>query len=182
MDTHCATFETLLAMVQGRLAGPDVNKVSSHVAQCPGCTAELQSIEDTHLALSALYEAELDAARPRTTWAQVAATAERPPFLLRLPPVFSDAMRTSRTLAQPAIAGTFAAVILGLSLGTWLGFASQRATATAEASTTYSASSLLASPSSGIADSYFESSDTAPATNVLARDSVAPDASGGEAR
>lgn len=182
MDTSCATFETLLAMVQGRLAAPDMKRWSSHVAQCPRCAAESQSIENTRLALSALYAAELGAARPRTTWAQVATTAERPPFLLRLPPLLIDAVRTSRTLAQPAIAGTFGALALGLSLGTWLGLATQRASTTAEASETYSASTLLASPSTGIADSYFDSADAAPPTNVHAGDSAAQQPGGGETR
>jgi anti-sigma factor RsiW len=166
MDLRCANFETLLAMVQGRLAAPDLELVSRHLVECSRCTAELESIESTRLVLSALHAAELNAAQPRTSWADVAATAERPPFLMRLPAALTDAVRTSRTLAQPAIAGALAAVVLGLSLGTWLALATQRSTATAEAADTYSASSLLDSPSSGIADVYFDSQDATPAAGV----------------
>lgn len=175
MDMRCATFETLLAMVQGRLAAPDLERASRHVAQCPRCTAELQSIDNTRLALSALHAAELRAARPQTTWAQVAAAAERPPFLLRLPVALTDAVRTSRALAQPAIAGALGAVVLGLSVGTWLALTTQRSTAAAEAAETYSASSLLDSPSSSIADVYFDSADATPAADVHAGDSAGGD-------
>lgn len=157
----CAGFETLLTMVQGGLAPADLERWSLHVAGCPRCTAEKQAIERTELALGALHAAELRAARTPDRWAAIAAAAARPPLLLRLPPALTDAVRTSRTLAQPAIAGTFAAVILGLSMGTWLALSTQHAPATAEAAETYSASSLLASPSSGIAEDYFDAANRA---------------------
>jgi len=178
MDLRCANFETLLAMVQGRLAAPDLEWASKHVAGCARCTAELQSIENTGLALNALHAAELNAARPRSSWADVAAVAERPPFLMRLPAALTDVVRTSRTLAQPAIAGALAAVVLGLSLGTWLALATQRSTATAEAADTYSASSLLDSPSSGIADVYLDVPDATPTTSMDVGDSDATVKSG----
>lgn len=181
MDTRCATFETLLAMVQERLAAPDVQRWSSHVAQCPRCAAEWQAIESTHLELDALSAAELRAARPRTTWAPVVRAAERPPFLLRLPPALTDAVRTARAFGQPAVAGALGAIVLGLSLGTWLGL-STRASATAESAETYAASSLLASPSTGLASAYFEAEAAASATDLHAGDSAAAPAAQGDAR
>ena len=182
MDTRCANFATLLAMAEGRLAATDAERWSSHVAHCPRCAADWQAIDVTHLALNALHDAELRAVRPPATWARVAGAAARPSFLLRLPSAVTDAVRAARALAEPAVAATFAALGLGLALGTWLALSTQHAPATAAATETYDASSLLTPPSTGISNTYFESMDAVPAISVHASDSAAPGVSGGVTR
>lgn len=127
-------------------------------------------LQATEAALATLGRAERDGAASPPTWSAFAARLAQPRPMSRVPLNWVTALRPLSEFARPAMAGTLAAMLTGVALGTWLALAFDRGpTVAALASTSYSGSSLLDGDEPGL-DMYLgsnESGDVAPGEDSL---------------
>lgn len=108
---------------------------------------------DVDAALAALGRADR-ASAPPPAWNVFVRQIDRPTLAARLPLGLTAVLRPMAEFGRPAVAGTLAATLAGVALGTWLAVAFDRTpTATALASTDYTGSTLLDGDDPGL-DAY----------------------------
>jgi hypothetical protein len=157
----------------------------AHLAACPRCRREVDAVRSVGALLAELGGAERRAhADPVPTWAAVAGALEHPSRVERLPLGWAGLVRMTSDLARPAFAGSLVVMVVGLGLGTWLGLAADRTTASASASDVFDASNLDGAADGGFESGLFAADETAGAIGDDADDGAgtADDTLGGGAQ
>ena len=154
MKPRHPALEELLALQAGRLDAAAIETLRSHVQVCGPCSMALEDLARAASAVSAMGRADRLEAGSTMLWSAVQARIRRPTLAQRLPLRLATTWRLVAALAHPPVVTSFAAVLAGLVLGTWMALVAQPKSNEAQAGETYTASSLVEDSEAGLAGDY----------------------------
>lgn len=175
MTAHRPDIRALLALAEERLPAEEASSLRRHLPECADCRKALGGLRAVTAALGELGRAE-HAAATSDPWPAVSRRLENPGLAARLPLGLASAWRELALLARPAVAASAAAGLAGLVLGGWMALVAVRGPADARADETYSTSSLVLEPASGLTGSFLRLDGT---STTFAEDSTSGSDSGG---